>query len=294
MDQLEEAFAGSLCVGMRVNDTATPHPRLSQFKQRGDKSSQDDRRRIKLESQKRDRLDYVNKARCLAEENWSNYEEQDEDEEDMDSGSSVLRKKRKPRYYRNQLMLSEWLVDVPTSLASDWLMVLCPEGKRNLIVAAKGKTSSYSKSGYRLSVFPSMLPGGCRKHKHNNTDYSLLDCIFQEATRTFYVLDIMCWRGHPVYDSDTEFRFYWLQTKLAEVPELAVQTSTNPYRFLALPSYPCNQSAIKDAMAKPAPFEYFQQTMEFASVKLQQMYNKKTPPNTSANFHLRNRSPYRC
>ena len=34
-------------------------------------------------------------------------------------------------------MLSEWLVDVPTELDTDWLMVVCPVGKRSLIVASK-------------------------------------------------------------------------------------------------------------------------------------------------------------
>lgn len=36
-----------------------------------------------------------------------------------------------------QLMLSEWLVDVPSELGTDWLMVVCPVGKRSLIVASK-------------------------------------------------------------------------------------------------------------------------------------------------------------
>ena len=34
-------------------------------------------------------------------------------------------------------MLSEWLVDVPSELDTDWLMVVCPVGKRSLIVASK-------------------------------------------------------------------------------------------------------------------------------------------------------------
>lgn len=34
-------------------------------------------------------------------------------------------------------MLSEWLVDVPSDLDSEWLMVVCPVGKRSLIVASK-------------------------------------------------------------------------------------------------------------------------------------------------------------
>ena len=36
-----------------------------------------------------------------------------------------------------QLMLSEWLVDVPADLSSDWFLVVCPVGKRSLIVASK-------------------------------------------------------------------------------------------------------------------------------------------------------------
>lgn len=33
-------------------------------------------------------------------------------------------------------------------------------------------------------------------------DHTILDCIFSELTNTFYVLDVMSWRGHPVYDSE--------------------------------------------------------------------------------------------
>ena len=29
--------------------------------------------------------------------------------------------------YKNQLMLSEWLVEVPDDLASSWILILCPE-----------------------------------------------------------------------------------------------------------------------------------------------------------------------
>lgn len=34
------------------------------------------------------------------------------------------------------------------------------------------------------------------------SDYTVLDCIYSELTRTFYILDLMCWKGHPVYDSE--------------------------------------------------------------------------------------------
>lgn len=32
-------------------------------------------------------------------------------------------------------MLSEWLVDVPDDLVQEWFMVVCPLGKRNLVIA---------------------------------------------------------------------------------------------------------------------------------------------------------------
>ncbi|KAG7265339.1 hypothetical protein CRUP_014375 [Coryphaenoides rupestris] len=38
-----------------------------------------------------------------------------------------------------KLMLSEWLVDVPAELDTEWLMVVCPVGKRSLIVASKAR-----------------------------------------------------------------------------------------------------------------------------------------------------------
>lgn len=31
-------------------------------------------------------------------------------------------------------------------------------------------------------------------------DYTILDCIYSDVERTYYILDVMCWRGHPVYD----------------------------------------------------------------------------------------------
>jgi len=47
-----------------------------------------------------------------------------------------------------QLMLSEWLVDVPPELDTDWVMVVCPVGKRSLIVASKVRTALFCFTGY--------------------------------------------------------------------------------------------------------------------------------------------------
>jgi len=34
------------------------------------------------------------------------------------------------------------------------------------------------------------------------SDNSVLDCIYSEVDRTYYILDLMCWASYPVYDSE--------------------------------------------------------------------------------------------
>ena len=36
----------------------------------------------------------------------------------------------------HQLMLSEWLLEVPDMFETEWLMVPCPIGRRNLVIAS--------------------------------------------------------------------------------------------------------------------------------------------------------------
>ncbi|KAJ7326124.1 hypothetical protein OS493_027975 [Desmophyllum pertusum] len=141
------------------------------------------------------------------------------EEYDKDQKSGYKKKRFNP--YAYQLMLSEWLVDVPDDLQQEWFMVVCPVGKRNLVIAANGFTAAYTKSGYRVNKFSSLLPGGSPKTLKPG-DHTILDCIFSELTNTFYVLDVMSWRGHPVYDSE--------------------------YRFVSLPYCSCDASAINQAL----------------------------------------------
>lgn len=46
---------------------------------------------------------------------------------------------KKPWEYKNFVMLSEWLVDVPEDFQEKYLAVLCPIGKRCLCVCYKVK-----------------------------------------------------------------------------------------------------------------------------------------------------------
>ena len=50
----------------------------------------------------------------------------------LQSGST-----RRKNPFRNQLMMSEWLVDLPENFEQNWIMVVSPIGKRCLIVASR-------------------------------------------------------------------------------------------------------------------------------------------------------------
>ena len=78
--------------------------------------------------------------------------------------------------------------------------------KRALIVAGQGTTKHFSRGGAFINQFPSHLPGGCRKQRTNKQSHALLDAIYVEASRTYYVLDIMVWNELAFYDCDTMFR----------------------------------------------------------------------------------------
>lgn len=59
-------------------------------------------------------------------------------------------------------MLSEWLVDVPSDLEQEWVVVVCPVGKRALVVAS------------RVSGLPSAAKGHVpvlRQHKTGLTGF---------------------------------------------------------------------------------------------------------------------------
>ncbi|XP_066134362.1 snurportin-1 isoform X7 [Saccopteryx bilineata] len=255
MEELSQALAGSFSVSQDLNSTAAPHPRLAQYKSKYSTLEQSERRHRLLELQKLKRLDYVNHARRLAEDDWTGMESEEEEDKkdgeemDMDTG------KKLPKRYANQLMLSEWLIDVPSDLGQEWIVVVCPVGKRSLIVASRGSTSAYTKSGYCVNRFSSLLPGGNRRYPTTAKDYTILDCIYSEVKQTYYVLDVMCWRGHPFYDCQTDFRFYWMCSKLPEEEGLGENTRLNPFKFVGLQNFPCTTESLCEVLSMDFPFE---------------------------------------
>ncbi|VDO40207.1 unnamed protein product [Onchocerca flexuosa] len=217
LDDLTHLLAGS-SVTVAPNSIMREHPRFSQYKYIGRAElSQERRRKEFLRRQKEARFDYANHARKLAM-NEMDEDENNEEEEEMDStmpgkNSKKINRKRNCNRYADELMLSEWLVDIPDSLSKDWICIPCPVGRRCLVVASNGVTSAYSKSGYLITQFHSYLPGG--NHPCHGS-YTLLDCVFDSKSRTFYCLDMIAWNSLTVADSDFDCRLFMMNSRITE------------------------------------------------------------------------------
>eukprot|EP00111_Clytia_hemisphaerica_P007626 TCONS_00022170-protein len=259
-DNLSALFSSQFSVTKDENTTDGQHPRLCEFKERPiNAGSQSKRRKDYLERQKSKRYDARNYARKLAE---GDLDEDDANEIGMEISAEKDEKAKEKkskvfRPYRNQLMLSEWVVDPPTDLVNDWTMVVCPTGKRVLVVAHKGQTSMYAKNGFMLKKFPSLLPGGHRANQIQGFHSTILDCVYDEANGCLFVLDMMCFRGYPLYDCETSFRFFWIQTKLFNESENDIQNISryNKFKFIPCPSVKCEEASIIDMVTAMHEFQ---------------------------------------
>lgn len=59
----------------------------------------------------------------------------------------------------------------------------------------QGQTKVYTKSGYKICEFSSLLPGGSRQ---NPADSTILDCLWNESKQCYYVLDVLSWSKIPL------------------------------------------------------------------------------------------------
>ncbi|KAL6011047.1 hypothetical protein ACLOJK_001491 [Asimina triloba] len=205
--------------------------------------------------------------------------------------SKQLRGSAARRWFARQLMLPEWMVDVPPRLDSDWFVCffhsftsipliaavlvvavivnldalhgLCPmfvaylfvfprpAGSRCFVVSVNGTTVSRLRNGSVLHHFPSALPNGARTKDLLGPAhmFCILDCIFHEPDQTYYVIDMVCWRGYSLYDCSAEFRFFWLNSKLAETGACNPPSLYHKYRFSVVPIYNCDQTGLQTAYA---------------------------------------------
>lgn len=234
---MEELIAGFVSSHITLDeaDVSLIHPRYSQYKLKSLVTSQEKRRNQWLKEHKEKRFDYLNLQRGLVD---------CDDDFSMDvDGKKERHKKVYYSEYKGYLMLSEWLIAVPDDMKTNWLCTICPEGKRALVVATKGRTSAYGRNGASIfSSFPSWLPGGSKLANRGKT---MLDTIFDQSSSTFYILDILQW-SIETGGFEAEMRFYWIATKVSEeIPQIKDQCTTNKYKFITLDHFPYSQLAEK-------------------------------------------------
>ncbi|KAI1280890.1 Snurportin-1 [Halotydeus destructor] len=254
-ENLVDDFTFTFAVSSDVNRTEVQHPRFALYKNKSRtvEDNQEERRQKRLKDQKEKRFDLLQQLR------GSNGDFDDNDSHgSSDAGSNSQdvsmqlsdtsdTPTTKSRRYKNYLMMSEWLVDVPQDFEANWLLVPCPVGKRCLVVASHGETKIFGRNGYCLkSHFPSLIPGGNKRDVMKHKESCILDCIYSERRKTLYILDLLSWNGMSFKESETHFRFYWLHSKLKEMKGISSESILNPIKFKLLPHHRCDSQSIVD------------------------------------------------
>ncbi|CAA0810709.1 Unknown protein [Striga hermonthica] len=244
-----------------------PHDFRRPFK-RAAISDQQRRRELSLQRQAQNRRDAQHQARCLAqtilslqndsaEPDYETLPQPEEHAKDFDLRQAArLRGPEARRWFAKQLMLPEWMIDVPERLNTDWYVCARPAGKRCFVVASNGTTVSRLRNGSLLHRFPSALPNGSRVNNSSRSgqSYCILDCIFHEPDQIYYVIDMVCWAGMSLYECTAEFRFFWLNSKLVESGACDDPSTYHRYRFRAVLVYNCDQQGLKAAYREPVPY----------------------------------------
>ncbi|XP_023026331.1 snurportin-1 [Leptinotarsa decemlineata] len=206
------------------------------------KLSQKQRRQAFLENQKERRHQLTDKNREQCEEFIKLLKTSIEDDlMECDSSGYSTRVKMK----KFQLMLSEWLTEIPEDLDENWIVKFAPEGFRVLLVAHSRNTLCYNKNGRVVLKLRSNFPGG------RNTEgkgLTVLDCIYNKTLKTIFVLDCLFWNAMSLLEAEVNFRFFWLKSKFEDNPELVL---CSRYKFVLLESIPAQRPLIQDRMFSP-------------------------------------------
>ncbi|XP_073029696.1 uncharacterized protein [Primulina eburnea] len=243
-----------------------PHDLRRPFK-RPAISDQQRRREISLQRQSQNRSDAQRQARCLADTVLSLQNDAAEFEIEPEGGEACevindvrqavkLRGPEARRWFAKQLMLPEWMIDVPNRLNTDWYVSARPTGKRCFVVSSNGTTVSRLRNGTLMHRFPSALPNGSRSSNSSRSgqSYCILDCIYHEPDQTYYVIDLVCWGGMSMYECTAEFRFFWLNSKLVETEACNGPSAYHKYRFSTVPVFSCDEDGLKAAYAGSMPY----------------------------------------
>ncbi|KAL0275237.1 UNVERIFIED_CONTAM: hypothetical protein PYX00_003163 [Menopon gallinae] len=235
------------------------NPRLADYKSRAWRIDQESRRNYLLEEQKRRREETFNSFRDFSD--IFNNDDDDEDTfgEDMDF-EEIRDVQEKPKFpkLRDLFMLSEWMTELPIDFQDNWILKMCPVGKRCLVRSCKGSTTVYGKRGYQMARFRSALPNGGHPEsygaKYSRSDLTVLDCIWSGALQKYFILDVLYWRSQSYLDTDVKFRSFWIASKLEETPSLSEKSGKNPFPFEPLTEHACDVDAISRVLSR---YPYF-------------------------------------
>lgn len=93
------------------------------------------------------------------------------------------------QFWANQMMIPEWMIEIPSDLSHSWLVMPRPEGQRCLVIAERGLTVARRRNGIVRDRFESSLPGGGQSSRMNAK--TVLDCVFYDQLRTYFVTGMM-------------------------------------------------------------------------------------------------------
>lgn len=113
---------------------------------------------------------------------------------------------------KNQIMLSEWLKELPDDI-ENWYVKPCPKGTRVLVIVDDGITRVFNKYGAFMRQFHTDFPGDFR-NRHNSM--TILDCIYATELDEYFVLDVLAYGSQALTDCEAEFRFFWLESQMRE------------------------------------------------------------------------------
>ncbi|BET00347.1 Snurportin 1 [Nesidiocoris tenuis] len=227
MDEILESLSSSARITLDDDDLSLIHPRYADYKPKKP-YGQAERRRKWVTEQKEKRCDNLILNRKIGDLECE--DDSDEEDEAMAVCEKSAKKITSRNQFKNCLMMSCWLVDVPEEFATDWYYLICPRGQRAFVVASHGKTTVYSRRGHFMMKFNSALPGG---NYDSPRAHTAIDCIYSASNRTFYVIDVLVW-GIPLTNCSAELRFFWLMNKFAENPELSNESRKNQHKFVLL------------------------------------------------------------
>lgn len=131
--------------------------------------------------------------------------------------------------FRNNLMLSEWMIALPEDI-EDFLLIACPKGKRCTI----STTEDYRKKTLKLYYKNGL---SFLEAKTNVPADTILDCVYSEVNHTIYILDVVAYAGRDLTGCDAEFRFFWMKSKFLE-DDLKITDDQKNLKLNLLVSYP--------------------------------------------------------